>query len=160
MAQGPLKKAKPSSGSGSGSGSKRYAPSPSLPSSSILLSYLTYLPTHQSISTPSPSQLTKPSPGTGPSGASQKGKGPLKPKKGVLLKQHKMNKVPSVSFLPSLFPWISAGLMNCDQKLSGGLTTKTEQSLAAKAGHLEMLAGGKKEKGKGGGASGGKGRRG
>jgi len=30
------------------------------------------------------------------------------------------------------------------QKLSAGLTSKTERSLAERAGHLELLAGGKK----------------
>jgi hypothetical protein len=32
------------------------------------------------------------------------------------------------------------------QKLTAGLTARTERSLAARAGHLEMLAGGKKDK--------------
>lgn len=31
------------------------------------------------------------------------------------------------------------------QKLSGGLTARTERSLAEKAGHLELLAGGKRD---------------
>ena len=31
------------------------------------------------------------------------------------------------------------------QKHTGGLTERTEKNLAEKAGHLEMLAGGKKE---------------
>lgn len=32
------------------------------------------------------------------------------------------------------------------QKLTAGYTAKTERNLASKAGHLEMLAGGKKDK--------------
>lgn len=32
-----------------------------------------------------------------------------------------------------------------EQKISSGLTAKTEQNLAKRAGHLEMLAGGKKD---------------
>lgn len=32
------------------------------------------------------------------------------------------------------------------QKLTSGLVTKTERSLATKAGHLELLAGGKKDR--------------
>lgn len=32
------------------------------------------------------------------------------------------------------------------QKLTSGLVSKTERSLAQKAGHLEILAGGKKDK--------------
>ena len=37
----------------------------------------------------------------------------------------------------------------CVQKHSAGLVAKTERNLAEKAGHLEMLAGGKKKKGNG-----------
>lgn len=33
--------------------------------------------------------------------------------------------------------------------MAGGLTTATEMNLAKRAGHLEMLAGGKKDKNKG-----------
>lgn len=36
------------------------------------------------------------------------------------------------------------------QKYTSGMTAKTEQTLAERAGHLEMLGGGKKERGKGG----------
>ncbi|KAJ5084646.1 hypothetical protein NUU61_009225 [Penicillium alfredii] len=50
----------------------------------------------------------------------------IAPKKTSLVKQHKLNK-----------------------KLTSGLAAKTERSLAQKAGHLEMLAGGKKDKGDG-----------
>ncbi|KAJ5157208.1 UPF0390 protein [Penicillium canariense] len=34
-----------------------------------------------------------------------------------------------------------------NKKLTSGLVSKTERSLASKAGHLEILAGGKKDKG-------------
>ncbi|KAK3725903.1 hypothetical protein LTR37_000051 [Vermiconidia calcicola] len=47
----------------------------------------------------------------------------IKPKKQALMKQQKMKK-----------------------KHSGGLAAMTEKSLASKAGHLEMLRGGKKDK--------------
>jgi hypothetical protein len=40
-------------------------------------------------------------------------------------------------------------LTECNQKLSAGLTARTERSLAEKAGHLELLRGGKKEAKKG-----------
>lgn len=43
------------------------------------------------------------------------------------------------------------------QKYTSGMTAKTEQTLAERAGHLEMLGGGKKERGgKGGAGSGAK----
>lgn len=41
------------------------------------------------------------------------------------------------------------------QKYTSGMTAKTEQTLAERAGHLEMLGGGKKDRGKGGGAGAG-----
>ncbi|KAA8648596.1 hypothetical protein EYZ11_011418 [Aspergillus tanneri] len=47
----------------------------------------------------------------------------IAPKKASLIKQQKITK-----------------------KLSAGLTAKTEKNLAEKAGHLELLAGGKKDK--------------
>ncbi|RDW93530.1 DUF2462 domain-containing protein [Aspergillus mulundensis] len=47
----------------------------------------------------------------------------IAPKKTALIKQQKITK-----------------------KLSAGLTARTERSLAQRAGHLEMLAGGKKDK--------------
>lgn len=52
------------------------------------------------------------------------------------------------------------GLANEEQKYTAGLTGKTERALAEKAGHLEMLDGGKERKkeggrGKGGGGGGG-----
>lgn len=53
----------------------------------------------------------------------QTGSRVIKPKKQALLKQHNMKK-----------------------KLSSGLAAATEKSLAGKAGHLEMLHGGKKDK--------------
>ncbi|GLI77437.1 hypothetical protein F1880_005129 [Penicillium rolfsii] len=48
----------------------------------------------------------------------------IAPKKQALIRQAKMTK-----------------------KLTSGLVTKTERSLATKAGHLELLGGGKKDKG-------------
>ncbi|KAL2218899.1 hypothetical protein M432DRAFT_614632 [Thermoascus aurantiacus ATCC 26904] len=53
----------------------------------------------------------------------KKGARTIAPKKAKLIKQHKMNK-----------------------KLTAGLIEKTERKLAERAGHLELLAGGKKEK--------------
>ncbi|KAK5122679.1 hypothetical protein LTR85_003942 [Meristemomyces frigidus] len=53
----------------------------------------------------------------------QTGNRVIKPKKAALQKQEKMKK-----------------------KHSGGLAGMTEKSLAAKAGHLEMLRGGKKDR--------------
>ncbi|OJJ86421.1 DUF2462 domain-containing protein, partial [Aspergillus glaucus CBS 516.65] len=47
----------------------------------------------------------------------------IAPKKNTLVKQQKMTR-----------------------KLTAGYTAKTERNLASKAGHLEMLAGGKKDK--------------
>ncbi|KAJ5219145.1 UPF0390 protein [Penicillium cinerascens] len=49
----------------------------------------------------------------------------IAPKKAALVRQAKLNK-----------------------KLTSGLVTMTERSLAQKAGHLELLAGGKKDKNK------------
>ena len=53
----------------------------------------------------------------------KKGPRSIAPKKSSLLRQQKMNK-----------------------KISSGLTEKMELSLAEKAGHLEMLKGGKKQR--------------
>ncbi|CAK3945101.1 Hypothetical predicted protein [Lecanosticta acicola] len=58
----------------------------------------------------------------------QTGSRVIKPKKASLLKQHSMKK-----------------------KHSSGLAAATEKSLASKAGHLEMLSGGKKDKKEGAG---------
>ncbi|KAL3478781.1 hypothetical protein BJX99DRAFT_223877 [Aspergillus californicus] len=63
----------------------------------------------------------------------KKGPRTIAPKKTALVKQKKMIK-----------------------KLSGGLVAKTERNLAQRAGHLELLAGGKKDKKKGGNEKGGK----
>ncbi|KAI5289437.1 hypothetical protein KEM54_003867 [Ascosphaera aggregata] len=57
------------------------------------------------------------------SGKLPKGARVFAPKKSGLVKQQKITK-----------------------KLTSGLTAKTERMLAERAGHLEMLAGGKKEK--------------
>ncbi|KAI4146279.1 MAG: hypothetical protein LQ340_005987 [Diploschistes diacapsis] len=64
----------------------------------------------------------------------KKGKRVIKPKKEALVKKSKITK-----------------------KYSAGLTAKTERNLAEKAGHLEMLKGGKKDKPKSA-ATGGKGK--
>ncbi|KAI1921397.1 hypothetical protein LOZ58_002278 [Ophidiomyces ophidiicola] len=53
----------------------------------------------------------------------KKGARTIAPKKAALVKQKKLNK-----------------------KLSAGLTAKMERNLAEKAGHLELLGGGKKDK--------------
>jgi len=53
----------------------------------------------------------------------RKGARKIAPKKASLVKQRKMTK-----------------------KLSSGLITKTERTLAERAGHLELLAGGKKQR--------------
>ncbi|KAL1846801.1 hypothetical protein Plec18167_005837 [Paecilomyces lecythidis] len=53
----------------------------------------------------------------------KKGQRSIAPKKASLVKQRKITK-----------------------KLTSGLITKTERNLAERAGHLEMLAGGKKDK--------------
>ncbi|KAJ5678853.1 UPF0390 protein [Penicillium macrosclerotiorum] len=69
---------------------------------------------------------SKPSTATAKRGANARTKpGPrqIAPKKQALIKVAKLNK-----------------------KLTSGLVAKTERSLATKAGHLEMLAGGKKDK--------------
>ncbi|KAK2736202.1 hypothetical protein FQN55_001734 [Onygenales sp. PD_40] len=67
----------------------------------------------------------------------KKGARVIAPKKASLVRQKKMNK-----------------------KFTAGLTAKTERTLAERAGHLELLAGGKKNKdGKNGDAA-GKGKKG
>ncbi|KAE8375107.1 hypothetical protein BDV26DRAFT_268432 [Aspergillus bertholletiae] len=63
----------------------------------------------------------------------KKGSRQIAPKKLSLIKQQKMTK-----------------------KLTAGLVTKTERNLAQKAGHLELLAGGKKDKSKESANKGGK----
>jgi len=54
------------------------------------------------------------------------------------------------SFLFSLGERAGADHGDPAQKYTSGMTAKTEQTLAERAGHLEMLGGGKKERGKGG----------
>lgn len=68
---------------------------------------------------------SKPSlkPSRGAHGITKKGSRSIAPKKAALAKQQKLTK-----------------------KLSAGLTAKTEKMLGEKAGHLEMLSGGKKER--------------
>lgn len=88
----------------------------------------------------------------------------IAPKKQALIRQAKMTKVRTVNHnsldfhraglspspLPPFFPLL-VGNHTDDfllfQKLTSGLVTKTERSLATKAGHLELLGGGKKDKG-------------
>ncbi|KAE8151876.1 hypothetical protein BDV25DRAFT_152098 [Aspergillus avenaceus] len=71
-----------------------------------------------------PLKKAKPSTNTKPATLGPK-RGPrqIAPKKQTLIKQKKLTK-----------------------KLTAGLTARTERSLAQRAGHLEMLAGGKKDK--------------
>ncbi|KAK2813221.1 hypothetical protein FQN50_000899 [Emmonsiellopsis sp. PD_5] len=67
----------------------------------------------------------------------KKGARVIAPKKASLVRQKKMNK-----------------------KFTAGLTARTERTLAERAGHLELLAGGKKHKdGKNGDAVAGKGKK-
>ncbi|GFF29414.1 conserved hypothetical protein [Aspergillus udagawae] len=98
MAQGPLKKIKPST-------AKRYvifqSPHNHKKSNSHLADYMIR-----------PTAL-----------APKRGPRQIAPKKATLIKQQKITK-----------------------KLTAGLTAKTERSLAQRAGHLELLAGGKKDK--------------
>ncbi|OGM49077.1 hypothetical protein ABOM_002324 [Aspergillus bombycis] len=84
--------------------------------------------------------------GTGPKRPRALGPKPgprqIAPKKQSLIKQQKMTKVIFILFAL--------------QKLTAGLISKTERNLAQKAGHLELLAGGKKDKKKENGNKGGK----
>ncbi|KAJ5625867.1 hypothetical protein N7510_002176 [Penicillium lagena] len=79
-------------------------------------------------------KTTKPSAGPRrpPSKTTKPGPRQVAPKKISLIKQNKLNK-----------------------KISSGLVAKTERTLAQKAGHLEILAGGKKSKAKAGDNKGG-----
>ncbi|EAW08363.1 DUF2462 domain-containing protein [Aspergillus clavatus NRRL 1] len=71
-----------------------------------------------------PLKKAKPSTAKRPSAlAPKRGPRQIAPKKATLIKQQKITK-----------------------KLTAGLISKTERSLAQKAGHLELLAGGKKDK--------------
>ncbi|KAI5240708.1 hypothetical protein E4T43_05941 [Aureobasidium subglaciale] len=84
---------------------------------------------------------TEPKKGARPTGP-QTGNRVLKPKKAALIKQNNMKKVrrrqdTNAQRNTSLTPI---------QKHSAGLITLTERSLAEKAGHLEMLKGGKKDR--------------
>jgi hypothetical protein len=71
----------------------------------------------------------------------QTGSRVIKPKKTALIKKEQMKKVIEVFYI--LECTANASL---SQKHSAGLTAVTEKSLASKAGHLEMLHGGKKDK--------------
>lgn len=105
----------------------------------------------------------------------KKGKRTIAPRKTALVRESGIRKVsffflPSLSF-PSPFPphFSSPPLISPPhyrpptkkQKSSSTLTANTERTLAAKAGHLELLAGGKKgKKGKGTGpGAGGQGKK-
>ncbi|KAK9655606.1 hypothetical protein HCH54_000306 [Aspergillus fumigatus] len=71
-----------------------------------------------------PLKKTKPSTAKRPTAlAPKRGPRQIAPKKATLIKQQKITK-----------------------KLTAGLTAKTERTLAQRAGHLELLAGGKKDK--------------
>ncbi|PKX89590.1 DUF2462 domain-containing protein [Aspergillus novofumigatus IBT 16806] len=71
-----------------------------------------------------PLKKTKPSTAKRPTAlAPKRGPRQIAPKKATLIKQQKITK-----------------------KLTAGLTAKTERSLAQRAGHLELLAGGKRDK--------------
>ncbi|KAJ5586937.1 UPF0390 protein [Penicillium hispanicum] len=81
------------------------------------------------------------------------------PKKASLIKAQKLNKSLTLSVRARLPPSRPSCHMDrsgpsstlltlaAQQKLTSGLVAKTERSLAQKAGHLEMLGGGKKDKG-------------
>jgi hypothetical protein len=69
----------------------------------------------------------------------QTGNRVIKPKKTALVKQQQMKKVRSNNTKAKQRKLI------VEQKHSAGLTEMTEKSLASKAGHLEILRGGKKE---------------
>ncbi|EEP76957.1 predicted protein [Uncinocarpus reesii 1704] len=65
----------------------------------------------------------------------KKGARAIAPKKAALVKQKKLTKVCNIIL----------GLFAINLKLSAGLTAKMERNLAEKAGHLELLRGGKKD---------------
>ncbi|KAI5306296.1 hypothetical protein KEM56_001510 [Ascosphaera pollenicola] len=81
-------------------------------------------------------------------GKLSKGARVYKPKKASLVKQQKVTKVgPHRHIFTRREIEIALNQSNClRQKLTSGLAAKTERMLAERAGHLEMLAGGKKEK--------------
>lgn len=64
----------------------------------------------------------------------------MAPKKAGLIKQKKLTKV-----CPLSVPQKNQVLI-FNQQLTSGLVSMTEKSLATKAGHLELLAGGKKDR--------------
>jgi hypothetical protein len=71
----------------------------------------------------------------------KKGRVEIAPKRASLVKANNLNKVTISS--PS-FPHIL--ILNDEQRLGAQLAAGTERHLAQKAGHLELLAGGKKDK--------------
>lgn len=66
----------------------------------------------------------------------------IKPKKADLIKQTQLKKVRVILSEASTLSCTDPG----SQKHCGGLSAMTEKLLAEKAGHLEMLKGGKKER--------------
>ncbi|PYH79954.1 hypothetical protein BO82DRAFT_121948 [Aspergillus uvarum CBS 121591] len=92
--------------------------------------------------------------------APKRGPRQIAPKKASLIKQQKLTKVrrrpselDSVTEDPDPnpppVPETKHGATNpspATQKLTAGLTARTEKNLAERAGHLELLAGGKKDK--------------
>jgi hypothetical protein len=69
----------------------------------------------------------------------KKGARTIAPKRTLLVKNAKMAKV-------YICPFVEPRKLLTDQKHSAGLIGMTERTLGSKAGHLEMLKGGKKNK--------------
>lgn len=127
MAQGPLKKGKP--------GAKRY----------VLCLFLSVYLCDMRDRIPANIFLSYSPAALGP----RRGPQTIAPKKAALIKQTKMTKVrPATSTTTPSFPIQKYWLLidGSVQKLTAGMTAKTERALASKAGHLELLAGGKKDK--------------
>ena len=74
----------------------------------------------------------------------KKGARTIAPRKQVLVRNAKMTKVCFTSF--SFLSLCIKASADKKQKHSAGLTAMTERTLGAKAGHLELLKGGKKNK--------------
>jgi len=72
-----------------------------------------------------------------------KGKRTIAPRKQVLVRNAGMTKV---RLRYAFERWKVKAETNVKQKHSSGLTAMTERTLGAKAGHLELLKGGKKNK--------------
>ncbi|PYI36447.1 hypothetical protein BP00DRAFT_106402 [Aspergillus indologenus CBS 114.80] len=94
--------------------------------------------------------------------APKRGPRQIAPKKASLIKQQKLTKVrrlfleldsitkplpkPNPKPRPRNKSMARANSLRRTQKLTAGLTARTEKNLAERAGHLELLAGGKKDK--------------